>query len=455
MRWRSRAPSRGRCSPCCCCTPTGPVSAERLASALWGEDAPAGAANTVQVHVSRLRKALPAARMRCVTTRGRLRAARRPATSSTRTASSGSPPRAASELAAGRARARRPRAARRRSPLWRGAAARRPRVRAVRPARDRPPGGAAGRRARGARRGEARARPPRGGASATSSGSIAEHPYRERLRGAADARAVPLRPPGRRAAGLPGRPRARWSTSSGSSRARGCASSSRRSSPRTPRWASVAAPAGRRAASAPRAGVARLRRSSAAARRTLDPEVHGRPTPARASAAIERHGGTAEGFAGDAVVGVFGQRGDPRGRRAARRPGRAGDAASGRAWASRSARSAGEVFVGRRGARRGGARSTAAARLRHDRARRARSGIGADHAAPAPLRRQSPARRGGCRDRRAAAASTRSWAASRELDALQAAFERCLRRARLHRGHRGRSRGDRASRGSRASWRCA
>ena len=35
-----------------------PVSAERLALALWGEDAPAGAVKTVQVHVSRLRKAL-------------------------------------------------------------------------------------------------------------------------------------------------------------------------------------------------------------------------------------------------------------------------------------------------------------------------------------------------------------------------------------------------------------
>lgn len=35
-----------------------PVSAESLALALWGEDAPAGAVKTVQVHVSRLRKAL-------------------------------------------------------------------------------------------------------------------------------------------------------------------------------------------------------------------------------------------------------------------------------------------------------------------------------------------------------------------------------------------------------------
>ena len=34
------------------------VSAERLAVALWGEDAPASAVKTVQVHVSRLRKAL-------------------------------------------------------------------------------------------------------------------------------------------------------------------------------------------------------------------------------------------------------------------------------------------------------------------------------------------------------------------------------------------------------------
>jgi WD40 repeat protein/DNA-binding SARP family transcriptional activator len=38
--------------------PNQPVSAERLALALWGEDAPAGATRTVQVHVSRLRKAL-------------------------------------------------------------------------------------------------------------------------------------------------------------------------------------------------------------------------------------------------------------------------------------------------------------------------------------------------------------------------------------------------------------
>src|SRR4051795_3091001 len=38
--------------------PNQPVSAERLAVALWGEDAPPSAAKTVQVYVARLRKAL-------------------------------------------------------------------------------------------------------------------------------------------------------------------------------------------------------------------------------------------------------------------------------------------------------------------------------------------------------------------------------------------------------------
>src|SRR3954471_14873880 len=37
-----------------------PLSAERLAIALWGEEAPASAVKTVQVHVSRLRQALEA-----------------------------------------------------------------------------------------------------------------------------------------------------------------------------------------------------------------------------------------------------------------------------------------------------------------------------------------------------------------------------------------------------------
>ncbi len=52
-----------------------PVSAERLAVALWGDDAPAGSTKTVQVNVSRLRKALGDPEV--LTTR--LRLAHRPA----------------------------------------------------------------------------------------------------------------------------------------------------------------------------------------------------------------------------------------------------------------------------------------------------------------------------------------------------------------------------------------
>ena len=64
---------------------------------------------------------------------------------------------------------------------------------------------------------------------------IDEHPFRERLRGAADARALPRRPPGGRASGLPERPQDSSSRSSGSSRASACGSWSARCSRRTPR----------------------------------------------------------------------------------------------------------------------------------------------------------------------------------------------------------------------------
>jgi WD40 repeat protein/DNA-binding SARP family transcriptional activator len=47
-----------------------PVSADRLATALWGEEAPAGAAKTVQVYVSRLRKALDHPDLVATTTAG-------------------------------------------------------------------------------------------------------------------------------------------------------------------------------------------------------------------------------------------------------------------------------------------------------------------------------------------------------------------------------------------------
>ena len=121
-----------------------PVSAERLALALWGEDAPGGAVKTVQVHVSRLRKALGDPDVdrddarRLQPARARRRARRR-------------------ALRAPR-RGRAPRAGRRRRPrtratllrealaLWRGPALAELAARAVRRRRDRAAGGAAPRR---------------------------------------------------------------------------------------------------------------------------------------------------------------------------------------------------------------------------------------------------------------------------------------------------------------------
>ena len=50
--------------------PNEPVSAERLAVALWGEDVPSDATRTVQVYVSRLRKALANAELITTTPAG-------------------------------------------------------------------------------------------------------------------------------------------------------------------------------------------------------------------------------------------------------------------------------------------------------------------------------------------------------------------------------------------------
>ena len=202
-----------------------PVSAERLALALWGEDAPAGAVKTVQVHVSRLRKALGDGRARSHDGR------RLPARAS-----------APGELDARRVRARwPPRVATRSRPAT-------PAQAAERAARARSRCGA-GRRwatrldcrsrapeiprleeqrlavARGARRGR-----PRAGRHAELVGELQQlwrrHPLRERLHAPPDARPLPLRPPGRRARRLP-RARAGCSPrSSGSSRARSCGGSS-------------------------------------------------------------------------------------------------------------------------------------------------------------------------------------------------------------------------------------
>ena len=147
------------------------LSTDRLIDELWGERPPASAAKTVQVHVSRLRKALAAeagktgaawwSRASAATSCGSI------PSGSTRTASSGCgrgpqragrrPPRAGGRGArAGALAVARP-------------AARRPGLRAVRPARDRASRGPARGRARAADRGQARARPPRRGDRRSSS----------------------------------------------------------------------------------------------------------------------------------------------------------------------------------------------------------------------------------------------------------------------------------------------
>ena len=141
------------------------VSTDRLIDALWGERPPATAAKTVQVYVSNLRKALGDG---VVETRGRgyvlalearrldverFDAARRRGTA--RRCERRRPPSAAELLARGARALARP-------------AARRPRLRAVRPDRDRAARGGAAGRARGPDRRRPGARPPRGADAASS-----------------------------------------------------------------------------------------------------------------------------------------------------------------------------------------------------------------------------------------------------------------------------------------------
>ena len=273
----------------------------------------------VQVYVSRLRKALGDGGV--VTTRARLRLALAP-----------------DELdltvraARRRGRARRwraghPAAA---AALARGAgavaraAARRARLRAFAPARDRAAATSCGwpRSSSGSRRTSGCGRHTEvvgraGGAHRRA--SVARAPARP-----ADARAVSLRPPGRRAARLPGRAARAASRSSGSSpgsELRGssgrCSRTTRRS--RRPRRrgpavrargaaaAGAAAPDARRIVSVVFADLA----DSTALAERLDPEaLHGCSSAARRSArrCSSATAATVEEFVGDAVVGVFGLR---------------------------------------------------------------------------------------------------------------------------------------------------
>ena len=226
-RSRSVASSSARCSRCCCCTRTRSSRADRLIDELWGEAPPATAAKSVQVYVSRLRKELgerPA------------RHAARPATSCTSTRpSSTSPLRAARRpRRGGRSRAARRRSCAQALALWRGppladlayepfaqteiARLEELRWRGARAADRRRPRGRPPRRAR-RRAGGARRR--------ASAARAAARP--------ADARALPLGPPGRGARRLPGGP-ARARRGARARAGRGAASgSSRRSCGRTPR----------------------------------------------------------------------------------------------------------------------------------------------------------------------------------------------------------------------------
>ena len=129
------------------------VSLDRIGAALWGDRAPPTATKSIQVHVSRLRKDLGADRLATrapgyvlhvgpdeldlARFRDLLAAAR-----------DGRPADAAEMLRDALA-------------LWRGDAAGRPRLRAVRPAAHRPAGGAAARRPRGAHRRRPRRRAAR------------------------------------------------------------------------------------------------------------------------------------------------------------------------------------------------------------------------------------------------------------------------------------------------------
>ena len=182
------------------------VSRDRLIDELWGDEPPETAVQSLQVYVSRLRKLLPA---ETLLTRppGYLLAGR---AGRARPALLRAPARArgARRSPQGDAGTRGDCPARRARALARPGA-RRVRVRAVRPGRDRPARGPAPGGGRGADRGRSRARPPRrpdrrarGARRRASLPRAAARP--------AHARALPLGPAGRGARGLPERtPRTR------------------------------------------------------------------------------------------------------------------------------------------------------------------------------------------------------------------------------------------------------
>ena len=211
------------------------VSTDRLIDGLWGEAPPATAVKVVQVYVSRLRRLLwPSGE-------GRGRLLTRPpgyalelgadeldldrfealVERAGRAMADGDP--AAASAALGRGLA-----------MWRGTAAGRPGVRALRPGGGRAPRGAAAGGAREPDRG--RPRPgPRAGADRRAGRAGRRAPAQGAPARLPGARPLPRGPPGRGAGGLPRRRGGPWSTTWGSSPAPSWPSSSGRSCATTPR----------------------------------------------------------------------------------------------------------------------------------------------------------------------------------------------------------------------------
>ena len=207
------------------------VSSSRLIEELWPDEPPESRAGALQASVSRLRKALgPGAELLVTLPTGYVLRLAPEQLDLDRFE------RLVEEAGDGRAAGGRRAAARGARALARSRA-RRFRLRAVRPGGDRAARGGAAARGRDAGRRRPRPRPARrAGRRARGAGgraSAARAPARP-----ADARALPLGPPGRGAGRLPGRPPRCSSTSSGSSRARRCRSWSARSCARTRRSSS-------------------------------------------------------------------------------------------------------------------------------------------------------------------------------------------------------------------------
>ena len=181
------------------------VSADRLIDALWGETPPPSAPKALQNAVLQVRRALGDGAAAAADRARRLRARASPRASSTPTASRRWPRDGRAALDAGDPASAARAAARGARAVARPAAVR------PRPTRRSPSPRSRGSRRSGSRRSRTGSRPTSRSAAAPTwsaelEAEVARHPLRERLRAAADARALPRGPPGRRARGVPRRP---------------------------------------------------------------------------------------------------------------------------------------------------------------------------------------------------------------------------------------------------------